>query len=73
MRVEIETASIGTPDYLHPAVSSFTFRIPTVLGIVSHLLVHVLSKPEVGGGDPYSREELLDSRQEVPDRVGRYI
>ena len=49
----------------HTHVGGPAFSIPAVSGIMSHLIAHVLTKPQLVWSHAHTDQELVDSAQEI--------
>ena len=50
---------------LNPAVRGFHFGVPTVLGVMGHFIVSVLSEPDAIWGDTTQNQEMVSPGHEV--------
>lgn len=66
MSIKVETAPVSTPHNLDPAVGSPTLSIPTITRVMRHLVIQMLSEPEVTLRDTDRVQVLLDSAKEIP-------
>src|ERR1700761_8735664 len=65
MHGQIVGRPVGTTDTLDPSTGVVNFGIPTVGGIVRHLIGHVLSEPKAVGVDTDFQEVEVDSSHEI--------
>ena len=66
MSVEVEAAPVSTAHNLNPTVRRLALRVPAIASIMRHLVLKVLSEPEVVLWDPDCSQVLVDSGQEIP-------
>lgn len=62
---QIVGRSVSTADTLDPAVGGVQLSVPTVGGVMGHLVGHVLSESESVGVDTNLDQEQVDSSKEV--------
>lgn len=65
MHSQIVSTAVSTANTLNPAVAGLQLSIPAVLGVVSHLVGHVLTETELGEVNTNLDQEELDTGEEV--------
>ncbi len=63
--LQVKSRSVCKANTLKPAIRALNFSIPTVLGIVSHLILQMLAKPEPLLIDTNPSEKQIRSCNEV--------
>lgn len=56
----------------HSYISSFAFCVPAITGVMSHLIGHVLSEPQLLSINAALQHEQLDPPHEVTKRLIGY-
>lgn len=70
--LEIIARAISTADALHPSITGLALGVPTVTGVVGHLVLHVLSEAHLGRIHAYHVQEQVDTSHEVAQRLVGY-
>jgi len=65
MTRKVITGTISTSNDLNPAIGCFRFGIPTVTGVVGHLVLHMLAEAEFIWRYSNLREIEVDAANEV--------
>lgn len=65
MLLEVVVASVSVSDALDPSVGGLDLSVPTVAGVMSHLVLSVLSESDVVWVDSDLDQELVGSVEEV--------
>lgn len=66
MLLEVIGTAVSTAHTLYPAIGREALGIPTVTGVVGHLVAEVLTEPQFLRVDADLQEVLLDARHVVP-------
>ena len=69
MHGQVKCAAVRTANAFNPSIRRMDLGVPTVTGIVRHLIVHVLAETQSFRIDPNSLEEQEDAAKEVSESL----